>query len=54
MSAQEFNALVAQVAETLDGRTVDEALGDHHPTVSGGDAYILYLLPDGAIEFTGR
>ncbi|MDA7965067.1 DUF4863 family protein [Ruegeria sp.] len=27
---------------------------DHHPTVSGGDAYILYLLPEGAIEFTGK
>jgi len=24
----------------------------HHPTVSGGQALILYLLPDGAIEFT--
>lgn len=27
---------------------------EHHPTVTGGDAYVLYLLPDGAIEFTGR
>ncbi|HRE19566.1 MAG TPA: DUF4863 family protein [Rhabdaerophilum sp.] len=27
---------------------------DHHPTVAGGDAYVLYLLPEGAIEFTGR
>jgi len=26
----------------------------HHPTVTGGDAYILYLLPEGAIEFTGQ
>jgi len=26
---------------------------DHHPTVSDGDAYVLYMLPDGAIEFTG-
>ncbi len=26
----------------------------HHPTVQGGDAYVLYLLPDGAIEFTGQ
>lgn len=24
----------------------------HHPTVSGGDAVVLYLLPGGAIEFT--
>lgn len=27
---------------------------DHHPTVSGGEAYVLYLLPQGAIEFTGK
>ena len=27
---------------------------DHYPTVANGDAYVLYLLPDGAIEFTGR
>ncbi len=27
---------------------------DHHPTVTGGDAYVLYLLPEGAIEFTGQ
>jgi hypothetical protein len=27
---------------------------DHYPTVSGGSAYVLYLLPDGAIEFTGK
>ncbi|SMY06919.1 4-hydroxylaminobenzoate lyase [Flavimaricola marinus] len=26
----------------------------HHPTVAGGDAYVLYLLPEGAIEFTNR
>ena len=24
----------------------------HHPTVSGGQALVLYLLPQGAIEFT--
>ena len=27
---------------------------DHHPTVEGGDAHVLYLLPEGAIEFTGK
>ncbi len=27
---------------------------DHHPTVKGGAAYVLYLLPGGEIEFTGR
>lgn len=26
----------------------------HWPTISGGDAYVLYLLPDGKIEFTGK
>ncbi len=26
----------------------------HHPTVSGGEALVLYLLPDGKIEFTKR
>ncbi len=25
----------------------------HHPTVTGGACVILYLLPEGAIEFTG-
>ena len=24
----------------------------HYPTISGGEAMVLYLLPDGAIEFT--
>ncbi len=26
----------------------------HHPTVTGGQALVLYLLPDGEIEFTQR
>ena len=26
----------------------------HHPTVTGGRALVLYLLPEGAIEFTRR
>lgn len=26
----------------------------HHPTVTGGKALVLYLLPDGAIDFTGQ
>lgn len=42
----------------FDGRAegwyVYGAGSEHHPTVSGGDAYILYLLPEGAIEFTGK
>ena len=27
---------------------------DHHPTVTGGAAYVIYLLPEGAIDFTGK
>ncbi len=27
---------------------------DHRPTVSNGEALVLYLLPGGEIEFTGR
>ena len=26
----------------------------HFPTIRGGEALVLYLLPDGAIEFTGK
>ena len=26
----------------------------HRPTVRGGRAFVLYLLPQGAIEFTGQ
>ena len=26
----------------------------HWPTVSKGEAYVLYLLPEGQIEFTGK
>lgn len=42
----------------FDGRPagwyVYEAGSAHFPTVQGGSAYVLYLLPDGAIEFTGK
>jgi hypothetical protein len=34
------------------GWVVYEAGSAHHPTVSDGRALILYLLPDGSIEFT--
>lgn len=34
------------------GWRVYEPGSAHHPTVTGGKALILYLLPDGAIEFT--
>jgi hypothetical protein len=37
-----------------EGWYVYEPGSDHHPTVQGGDAYVLYLLPNGEIEFTGR
>jgi hypothetical protein len=37
-----------------EGWYVYEAGSAHHPTVSGGEAYVLYLLPQGAIEFTGN
>jgi hypothetical protein len=43
---------------TFDGKPegwyVYPAGSDHHPTVADGEAYVLYLLPEGAIEFTGR
>lgn len=43
---------------TFDGKSegwyVYPPGSDHHPTVKGGDAYIVYFLPEGAIEFTGR
>ena len=45
-------------APTFDGFPrgwyVDPPGSDHWPTVEGGDAYVLYLLPDGAIQFTGK
>jgi hypothetical protein len=36
------------------GWYVDPPGSDHWPTVTGGDAYVLYLLPEGKIEFTGK
>ena len=43
-------------AATFDGRgagwLVYEPGSAHVPTVSGGRALVLYLLPQGAIEFT--
>ena len=36
------------------GWYVYPAGSDHWPTVTKGEAYILYLLPDGEIEFTGK
>ncbi len=34
------------------GWCVNEPGSAHHPTVTGGEALVLYLLPDGEIEFT--
>ena len=34
------------------GWCVFERGSDHHPTVTGGKALVLYMLPDGKIEFT--
>jgi hypothetical protein len=35
-----------------EGWYVYPAGSRHHPTVTDGEAYVLYLLPEGAIEFT--
>ncbi len=35
------------------GWCVYPPMSAHNPTVTGGQAIVLYLLPDGAIEFTG-
>lgn len=36
------------------GWCVFPAGSDHRPTVTGGRALVLYLLPEGKIEFTGQ
>lgn len=36
------------------GWCIFEPGSDHFPTVKGGRALVLYLLPDGQIEFTGK
>ena len=36
------------------GWCVFEPGSDHRPTVTGGEALVLYMLPDGRIEFTGQ
>ena len=37
-----------------EGWLVYEPDSAHQPTVKDGRAIILYLLPDGAIDFTGQ
>ena len=43
---------------TFDGRGAGWCVygpgSAHRPTVAGGRAFVLYLLPQGAIEFTGQ
>jgi hypothetical protein len=45
-------------AATFDGGSAGWKVyppgSDHFPTVRGGRALVLYLLPEGAIQFTGR
>lgn len=36
------------------GWCVYEAGSKHHPTISDGEAIVLYLLPDGAIDFKAK
>jgi hypothetical protein len=36
------------------GWCVFEPGSDHRPTVTDGQALVLYMLPDGKIEFTGQ
>jgi hypothetical protein len=36
------------------GWCVNEPGSEHRPTVTDGEALVLYMLPDGKIEFTGR
>lgn len=36
------------------GWCVNPPGSDHHPTVTQGEALVLYMLPQGKIEFTGR
>ena len=36
------------------GWCVFEPATEHHPTVSNGEALVLYMLPDGLIEFADR
>ena len=44
----------AQFDGTERGWCVFEPGSDHRPTVTGGEALVLYFLPDGKIEFTGQ
>ena len=42
----------ARFDDVRRGWSVYEPASAHHPTVTGGQALILYMLPDGQIEYT--
>jgi hypothetical protein len=44
----------AQFDGTSRGWCAFEVGSSHHPTVTNGRALILYLLPDGKIDFSDR
>jgi hypothetical protein len=44
----------AQFDGTSRGWCVFEAGTSHHPTVTNGEALVLYMLPDGKIDFADR
>ncbi len=44
----------AQFDNTGRGWCVFEPGSSHRPTVTDGEALVLYMLPDGEIEFTGQ
>ena len=44
----------AQFDGTSRGWCVFEAGSSHHPTVTNGEALVLYMLPDGKIDFADR
>ena len=44
----------AQFDGTSRGWCVFEAGSSHHPTVTNGEALVLYMLPDGKIDFSDR
>lgn len=59
-----FRQLIASLTDQIAGRPLDAALdawlnaehgpgSAHPPTVAGGRALVLYLLPEGRIVFSG-
>lgn len=52
MTTDEFTELLADLSGRIEGWKVYAPHSVHCPTVSGGRPYVLYMLPEGAIEFT--